>query len=76
VLSPSTERIDKRRKLDLYARHGIAHYWIVDPVARAIDAHALGGGAGYRLAGRLHGEERAALPPFGDLLLGPTLISA
>ena len=31
VLSPSTARVDRLEKLDLYARHGIAEYWIVDP---------------------------------------------
>ena len=75
VLSPSTERIDRRRKLDLYARHGVAHYWIVDPAARVIDAYALEGG-GYRLVGRLAGTEPVALSPFADLRLDPALIWA
>jgi len=71
VLSPSTERIDRQRKLDLYARHGVAHYWIVDPVARVIDAHTVESGA-YRLAARLAGREPVALPPFDGLALDPS----
>ena len=39
ILSPSTVRIDRDRKLQLYERHGVPHYWIVDPAARAIDAY-------------------------------------
>jgi len=70
VLSPSTERTDRGRKLDLYARHGIPYYWIVDPVGRTIDAYVLGSGS-YRLGTRLIGDHRAALPPFEDLLLDP-----
>ena len=70
VLSPSSEGTDRRRKLDLYARHGIAHYWVVDPIGRAIEAYVLEGGA-YRLAARLVGEQPTALPPFLDLLLDP-----
>lgn len=69
VLSPSTQRIDRRRKLDLYARHGIPHYWIVDPVARAIEAYELAGPR-YALAVQL-GDRPATLPPFPDLAINP-----
>jgi Uma2 family endonuclease len=31
ILSPSTTRIDRSRKRQLYAHHGIPYYWIVDP---------------------------------------------
>ena len=70
VLSPSSERTDRGRKLDLYARHGIGHYWIVDPVGRTIDGYVLEASA-YRVAARLAGEKPAALPPFDDLVLDP-----
>src|SRR5262245_12299722 len=70
VLSPLTERIDRRIKLDLYARHGVTYYGIVDPVARTIDAYVLTNGA-YVLASRMSGERPAALPPFEDLPLDP-----
>ena len=36
VLSPSTRRIDVDRKYTAYERAGLAHYWIVDPVAPAV----------------------------------------
>ena len=73
ILSPSTLDIDRRVKLQLYARHGIPHYWIVDPEARTVEAYALSGGA-YRPAGRLAGADAAALPPFPDLPLSPAAI--
>jgi Uma2 family endonuclease len=75
VISPSTERIDRRRKLELYARHLIEHYWIVDPVGRTIEAHALTGER-YRLSGRLEGPAPAALDPFPDLLVDPAALWA
>jgi Uma2 family endonuclease len=75
VLSPSTERIDRRRTLHLYAQHGVAHYWIVDPVARTIDAYTLENGA-YQIAARLTGVEPAALPPFDDLPIDPAAVWA
>jgi len=75
ILSPSTEHIDRRRKLHLYARHGVAYYWIVDPVARTINANALEDGT-YKMSARLAGERPGALPPFDDLALDPATIWA
>ena len=39
VLSPSTRRRDLGVKLDLYARHGVREYWLVDPLARNVHVH-------------------------------------
>ena len=70
ILSPSTVQIDRRRKAQLYASHGVPWYWIVDPVGREIQAYELENNT-YRLAGRLAGTEPIALPPFDDLVLDP-----
>jgi Uma2 family endonuclease len=72
VLSPSTARLDRDRKMRLYAEHAVPYYWIVDPETRSIEAFALAG-AEYALAGRLTSEP-AALPPFNDLTLDPASI--
>ena len=45
VLSPSTASIDRGRKMRLFARYGVPEYWIVDPLARQIEVHALEGDA-------------------------------
>jgi Uma2 family endonuclease len=37
VLSPSTARVDRLEKMDLYAHHGIAEYWIVDPESQVFE---------------------------------------
>lgn len=37
VLSQSTERRDRERKRDMFARFGVPEYWIVDPVANRIE---------------------------------------
>ena len=73
ILSPSTVDVDRRAKLQLYARHRVPHYWIVDPSTRVIDAHRLGP-EGYDVVARLHGAEPTALPPFPDLILDPAAI--
>ena len=43
ILSPSTRGRDVGEKMALYARFGIAEYWIVDPVERAVTIHTLRG---------------------------------
>jgi Uma2 family endonuclease len=37
LLSPSTERLDRARKLPLYARQGVTHAWLVNPLARTLE---------------------------------------
>jgi Uma2 family endonuclease len=68
IISPSTARIDRVTKTQLYARYGVPYYWIVDPDARAIEAYALAEG-GYRLAATARGSAPIPLPPFPDLAL-------
>jgi Uma2 family endonuclease len=41
ILSPSTSRIDRGRKLDIYAREGVPHAWLIDPLPRTLEAFAL-----------------------------------
>jgi Uma2 family endonuclease len=43
ILSPGTERIDRVRKLELYARFDVTHDWIVDLSARTIEEYLLQG---------------------------------
>ena len=45
VLSPSTERIDRGRKLRIYAEAGVAHAWFVNPVERTVEVLRLRDGA-------------------------------
>ena len=70
ILSPTTTGIDRSTKRQLYARHGVPHYWIVDPEARTIEAYVLSAG-GYQLATRAAGPEAVSLPPFPDLTFVP-----
>ena len=36
ILSPATSRMDWHDKRELYARHGVREYWIVDPANRTV----------------------------------------
>jgi Uma2 family endonuclease len=44
TLSPSTERIDRTRKMAIYAREKVGHLWLLDPRRRRLEAYALDGG--------------------------------
>ena len=37
VLSPSTEKGDREDKLQLYARHGVKHVWLIHPTAHTLE---------------------------------------
>ena len=41
IVSPSTERLDRGKKLALYAREHVSHIWIVNPLAETIEAYRL-----------------------------------
>ena len=41
VLSPSTGRYDRGRKMQVYERCGVREYWIVEPVNRSIEQYVL-----------------------------------
>jgi Uma2 family endonuclease len=44
VVSPSSGRIDRSRKMRIYAREGVAHLWLVDPLARTLEIYRLEAG--------------------------------
>ena len=73
VLSPSTALADRSAKRQLYGRHGVPFYWLVDSDSRAIEALVLGPD-GYALAARASGTEPFSLPPFSDLILVPAAL--
>ncbi len=68
VLSPSTARIDRTRKSDLYLRHGVPFYWLVDPVARVVEALRASDGCWIRLGAWTEGDS-AGIPPFSAVPL-------
>lgn len=43
VLSPSTLKRDRGIKFKDYALHGVAEYWIIEPVAETVEVHRLAG---------------------------------
>jgi Uma2 family endonuclease len=44
ILSPLTEHIDRELKQGIYAREGVHHLWLIDPLAHTLDVLKLAGG--------------------------------
>ena len=79
ILSPSTGRGDKQKKLPLYARSGVPWSWLVDPAQRRIEVYQTVNGLP-ALVTTAQNNERRVLPPFeleialdGWWLPGPAL---
>ncbi|MBQ9346433.1 MAG: Uma2 family endonuclease [Oscillibacter sp.] len=41
VLSPSTARYDKGHKKDVYEKHGVREYWLVNPADQTLEQYVL-----------------------------------
>lgn len=75
VVSPATAKYDRTDKLSIYAREQVAWVWLVDPVARTLEALALDG-AGWRLLGAWRDEARVRVPPFDAIELDLAILWA
>lgn len=62
-LSPSTARLDRGRKREIYAEHEVGHLWFADPANKTIEVLALDRGR-YEIHQVAGGAERTPLAPF------------
>jgi Uma2 family endonuclease len=63
ILSPGTVKKDRTKKLPLYARYGVAHAWLVDPVVRTLEAFSLRED-GWLLVATLKDDDPVRVAPF------------
>jgi Uma2 family endonuclease len=63
VLSPSTARIDRARKMRIYAREGVSSIWLLDPIARTLETYRLGAGS-WVLISTYEGDDTIQPEPF------------
>ena len=73
VLSPSTETMDRKRKMAVYAREGVRHLWLVDARIKTLEVYRLQDGDWMKLGVHsgdavVHAEPFEALPLRLDLL--------
>jgi len=75
VLSPSTLRIDRRRKLPIYHREGVAHAWLVDPARQALEVFRWAP-EGWLLVGVFDGADVVRAEPFAAVPLDLAMLWA
>jgi hypothetical protein len=77
VLSPSTERIDRGKKLRIYAEAAVAHAWLVNPIEHTLEVLRLRDGA-WTIVAVCGGGDRVRAEPFDaiELALGTLWIDA
>lgn len=63
VLSPSTAATDRAEKIPIYARERVANVWLVDPIARTLEALRLDG-ARWILLGTWRDDAKVRVEPF------------
>jgi Uma2 family endonuclease len=68
ILSPSTESKDRKIKMPLYAHHGVAFAWLVDPIAHTLETYRLEAGD-WREIGRFSDGDQVAVAPFEAVTL-------
>jgi Uma2 family endonuclease len=69
VVSPSTEKVDRGAKMPIYAREGVGFAWLVDPIARRLEAYVLGPGRRWSEPAIHEGAARVRVPPFDAIEL-------
>lgn len=68
VLSDSTRKLDRSKKIPIYARERVAHVWLVDPLACTLEIFRPDG-EGYRLLNTFADETSCRAEPFDAIEL-------
>jgi Uma2 family endonuclease len=68
VLSASTETLDRGKKLRVYAREGVAHVWLLNPLRHTLEVLSLESGKWTTLASH-EGRFSVRAPPFAAVEL-------
>lgn len=66
VLSPGTARLDRVKKLRLYAKNRIPHYWLLDPESKVLEVLKLTG-SNYSMEATLESGDLYESPDFPGL---------
>jgi len=85
VISPSTGRLDRAKKLPHYARCGVGHVWLLDPIQQTLEIYRLNRPpgeappfvfAGWTLVATHAGDDKVRVEPFDAIELDLALLWA
>lgn len=65
ILSPSTVRVDRIKKMAIYAEHGVSYLWLIDPIAKTLEVFRLEAG-GWLLRSVFGESDEVRVEPFAD----------
>lgn len=66
ILSPSSLRTDKIKKMPVYAQFNVAHAWLIDPRDKTLDVYRLESGR-WSLLGSFVEDDKARAEPFQEI---------
>jgi Uma2 family endonuclease len=66
ILSPSTYRLDKMKKMPIYADHGVGYFWLMDPLYRVLDTYRLESGK-WVASGSFYEDDKVRAEPFQEI---------
>jgi len=73
IVSPSSRRYDRVEKFNVYAKHGVGYYWVVDPEARSLEAYRSSGGH-WVSVGAFSRTDKVRVAPFEDVEIDLALL--
>jgi len=74
VLSPSTEAIDRVEKMPIYAREGVRHAWLLNPLLETLEVFTLSPDRLWLLRSQHRGAARVRAEPFDAIELDLSLL--
>ncbi len=69
VISPSTGAIDRSRKMRIYAREGVAHLWLIEPLVRTLEVYRLDAERRWVVVENFGGDDVVRAEPFDAIEL-------
>jgi Uma2 family endonuclease len=66
ILSPNTARLDRVRKMPVYAQYQVAYLWLIDPVEKTLEAYRLESGK-WLLLSSFAEDDRVCAEPFQEI---------
>ena len=73
IVSPETQRIDRMKKMPIFAREKVVHVWLADPSERSVEVFRFDGPS-FTLVATYGGDDAIRAQPFEDVQIPPDFI--